>query len=82
MGKQTQQPIPKPCPECGGEHTFVQVATNQGHILIVAQPKRRAGFFSNISNQSHLVAFACTTCGYTTLYATEPRNLITDQERG
>jgi len=73
-------PTDKPCPNCGGKRTIVRVQTIQGYLLRLVQTKRTAGLFSGRSNKSYLGAFACTRCGYTTLFALQPSDLIPDQE--
>ncbi len=71
----------KPCPECGGQRVQVSLSTIQPNILLqVTQQKRKTKLFSGHSNQSYVSALTCTTCGYTTLYATQPSNLIPDEE--
>ena len=38
------------------------------------------GLFTGQSNKSDVATVSCTHCGYTTLNATQPHNLIPDQE--
>ena len=73
MDDQTQKPISKPCPECGGERTFVKYGKVYPREEIrLVQPHSAYGFFMNTSS---IDALTCLTCGYTTLYATQPDRL-------
>ncbi len=91
MFKKTQL-FPKPCPECGGQRvrTTLEINTTginatglEWSVLQLKQPKRvigLGGLFSGQSNKSEVATVSCTNCGYTALYATEPGNLIPDEE--
>jgi hypothetical protein len=81
---------PTVCHECGGRRVFVHVNITtplteseftHRRELQLQQPKRSIGFLglSGKSNTSSLVALSCTHCGNTTLYATEPENLMPDE---
>lgn len=80
---------PAICSECGGTRVLVQVTITtplteldptKERELQLQQPKRSIGFFglSGKSNTSSLFARTCTRCGNTTLYATDPQDLIPD----
>ncbi len=69
MNAQMQRPTPKPCPECGGERVFTKYTKQYPNVEIkLTQP----GLFMNTST---IDALTCLTCGYTTLYATQPNKL-------
>jgi len=74
MKHQKQPPTKKPCHECGGERVPVELST----VLQARQCASSATLLSSKSNTSYMNAFTCTACGCTTLYASEPRNLISD----
>ena len=81
MNEQTQSESLLPCPECGGRRVQVSISTTTpGNLLQATQLKRKTGWFSSKSNQSYLNALTCISCGYTSLHATQPSNLIPDQE--
>ena len=91
MSKKTQF-FPKPCPECGGQRVRTMLDITATGInstgldwdgVQLKQPERvigLGGLFSGKSNTSEIVSVSCTNCGYTSLYATEPSNLIPDEE--
>ena len=78
----------KPCPECGGQRarTTLDIRPFEGmeeSELQLRQPKRvigLGGLFSGQSNKSEVATVSCTNCGYTTLFAVHPSNLIPDKE--
>ncbi len=73
MNAQMQRPTPKPCPECGGERTFVKYNKQYPNTEIkLVQPHSAYGLLMNTST---IDALTCLTCGYTTLYATQPDKL-------
>ena len=87
MHNKTQSSL-KPCPECGGQRVRTTLNINplvgmEQNELQLRQPKRvigLGGLFSGQSNKSEVATVSCTNCGYTTLYATQPGNLIPDEE--
>ena len=75
MNEQTQRPTPKPCPECGGERIFTKY--NKQYLnreIKLVQPHSAYGLFLDM-NSSAIDALTCLSCGYTTLYATQPEKL-------
>ena len=75
MNEQTQRPTPKPCPECGGERTFVKYNKQYPNSEIkLVQLHSEYGFLVD-SGSSTIGALTCLTCGYTTFYATHPDKL-------
>jgi predicted nucleic-acid-binding Zn-ribbon protein len=51
--------------------------------LQIRQPQHAiglGGLFKGESNKSDVASASCIECGYTTLYATDPKNLIPDEE--
>ena len=75
MSDQTQRPLPKPCPECGGERTFTKY--NKQYLnreIKLVQPSSAYGFLMDM-NSSPLDALTCLSCGYTTFYAARPDKL-------
>ena len=70
-------PEMKPCPECGGRRVWVSYLYTGGVLL--KQPGRSPSRFSSKKqNYSNTSALACTVCGYTSIYADQPGNLIPD----
>ncbi len=76
------------CDQCGGRRVTVDVDIStplteliEVRELQLVQRKRSTGLFglSGKSNISSLAAITCTQCGKTTLYATEPKNLVPDE---
>ncbi|HTI13212.1 MAG TPA: hypothetical protein VL461_01420 [Dictyobacter sp.] len=73
-----------PCPECGGRRVRVTAFTHHGqvavpHTLDLKQPNRSLlSRLQGKSNSTPAYAIACTICGYTSFYATQPKNLIPD----
>ena len=81
LNKQQPRPQPGPCPECGGPRAVVVLKTAyEGAMVELMQPLRYTALFSGKSNTSQMNATTCTHCGYTTLYAIQPANLIPDIE--
>ncbi len=80
--------FPKPCPECGGQRVRTTLNINpfvgmEQNELQLRQPKRvigLGGLFSGQSNKSEVATVSCINCGYTTLYAAQPGNLIPNEE--
>ena len=75
----------KVCPECSGERVFVSTDVRgrsglSGNIIF-NQARRSISLFgkNKKSNTSSSQALVCTQCGYTVLYATQPKILIPDQ---
>ena len=68
-------PETKPCPECGGRRVWVAYIYTGGVSLI--QPMRST-FLKRRKNATRTTALACTVCGYTSIYADQPGNLIPD----
>ena len=91
MSKKNQL-FPKSCPECGGQRVRTTLDISATGInstgldwygIQLKQPERvigLGGLFSGKSNKSEIAAVSCTNCGYTTLYAAQPGNLIPDEE--
>jgi len=82
MTNKTQSKNLTPCPKYGGQRVQVNASTVKlvGDGLQTTQPKRKTGLFSSKSNHSYLNALTCISCRYTTLHATQPSDLIPDQE--
>ena len=75
MNEQPQEPSLKPCPECGGERTRTKY--NKQYLnseIKLVQPHNAYGFLMNLGS-STIDALTCLSCGYTTLYATQPNKL-------
>jgi len=60
----------KPCPECGGKRIDAEIATHTSGNVVLKQKYRL------FTKTSRLTALICTNCGYTSLYADKPQNLI------
>jgi hypothetical protein len=65
----------QPCPECGGRRVWVAYLYNAGVSL--TQPGRST-FLRRRKNSTKTNALTCTVCGYTSIYASQPGNLIPD----
>lgn len=71
----------RPCSECGGQRVVTRLTIEgEGTLVELYQPMRSTGLFSGKSNTSQLHTLTCTNCGFTTLFAAFPTNLIPDQE--
>jgi hypothetical protein len=68
-------PETKPCPECGGRRVWALYVYNAGVIL--RQPDRST-FFKRRKNYTGTSALTCIVCGYVSIYALQPNNLIPD----
>lgn len=68
-------PEMKLCPECGGRRVWVAYIYNAAVSL--TQP-RRSTFLKRRKNSTKTDALACTVCGYTSIYASQPSDLIPD----
>ncbi len=87
MHNKTQSSL-KACPECGGQRVRTTLDINplvgmEQNELQLRQPKRvigLGGLFSGQSNKSEVATVSCINCGYTTLYAAQPGNLIPNEE--
>lgn len=77
----------RPCPECGGHRVMVSVGVPHGGYtdasIKLKQEERSISVLNHIKGDKHndsmTVGLTCTSCGYTALFATDPKNLIPDQ---
>ncbi len=70
MNEQTQQPTPKPCPECGGERIHTKYTKQYPAVEI-----KLTTLLGLLKPSSTINALTCLTCGYTMLYAAQPDKL-------
>ena len=68
------------CPQCGGiQVQTTMMSTYRGESLKLVQPYRTVAFFKRRSSTSPMVYLTCLSCGLTSLYATQPNNLVPDK---
>lgn len=73
-----QQHELEPCPKCGGERVEVKLVTVGNAPLVAIQPLHDQKKLMGKKNQSSLVTYTCTHCGYIESYARTPENLRPD----
>lgn len=67
------------CPQCGGVQVQTTMSTQRGEGLKLVQPYRTVEFLKRRSSTSPIVYLTCLSCGLTSLYATQPNNLVPDK---
>jgi predicted nucleic-acid-binding Zn-ribbon protein len=66
------------CPQCGGAQVQTTMSTYRGEGLQLIQSYRSVELFKKRSSTSPIVYLTCLSCGLTSLYATQPDNLVPD----
>lgn len=79
MNQSSSNTLRRQCPQCGSIQVQTTMRTQRGEGLKLVQPYRTVEFFKRRSSTSPMVYLTCLSCGLTSLYATQPNNLVPDK---